>query len=299
MNVQTWDGEPITEPGLYRMSYDAYRSQGATDDGFNVAASLLTVADQKSMQHAYRRLKRTDTPASSTAMIVGTQLHTAVFEPEKLMEGCVISPYPDFRPKIARAWRDEQLAAGRKIVKEDEFAEIKEMANAVFSHPVAGPLIESALKEVSAFSKKDGVWTKQRMDFIPAAERVVGDLKTTKDANPKSFSKSIGSYGYAQQAAWYIDGARRLGMDVSRFLYVVVETVPPYLVQIYSLHEGDIELGRKQNEAAFRAILACRESNNWPAYQSGKTPLVVGMPEWARYDAIDNLEASDADPFVS
>jgi hypothetical protein len=48
------------------------------------------------------------------------------------------------------------------------------------------------------------------------------DYKTADHANPAAFAKSALDYGYHQQAAWYLDGLRELGIsDDAAFLFIV------------------------------------------------------------------------------
>ncbi|HUC63306.1 MAG TPA: recE, partial [Alphaproteobacteria bacterium] len=67
----------------------------------------------------------------------------------------------------------------------------------------------------------------------------------------------------------YRDGlAACLGCDPDDidFVFVVVETEPPYLVATYRINTADAELGREQNRIAREIYADCTASGIWPGY---------------------------------
>ncbi len=55
-----------------------------------------------------------------------------------------------------------------------------------------------------------GLHCKARIDMVRSDGQIIADLKTTTDASLIGFSKSIGTYAYHRQAAFYLRGRVRL-----------------------------------------------------------------------------------------
>ena len=77
---------------------------------------------------------------------------------------------------------------------------------------------------------------------------IVVDLKTTRDASPAGFKKSVRMFRYDVQAAWYLDGVNKgfaKGEEMfTTFIFIAVEKEPPYGVAVYQLDEDDVQKGR-------------------------------------------------------
>ena len=111
---------------------------------------------------------------------------------------------------------------------------------------------------------------------------IIIDWKTTQDATPAGFARSVARYGYAQQAAWYIDMVHAVyGVRVP-FLFVAVESSAPYSVGLYTLPADQIEAARQLNERTIKAYYewvkdSCGPSSNHHAIE----PQEITVPEWA------------------
>lgn len=237
----------------------------------------------------------------SKAMRIGTALHSLV------LEGAAPLVMPEFpKPKFSgkgstalrRAWEEEHgskkedwLAAHADalIVSEDEAADVHGMAASIAMHPIAG----------AAFARRDGrsevsaLWTcpdtgiecKSRFDWLlPSA---IVDLKTTADASQDAFARSVASYRYHVQDAFYSQAAALCGLPVEHFLFVTIETAPPYAVAIYQLDDEARDIGRRLYLRDLRRLKECRERGEWPAYPTDIQTL--SLPKWATY-GIDGNE---------
>jgi exodeoxyribonuclease VIII len=109
------------------------------------------------------------------------------------------------------------------------------------------------------------------------------DFKSTDNASKDAFSKSIANYGYARQAAYYLDLAKDSGLPHTEFVFVAVEKEPPYAVGIYQLDQESIQWGRKKYTDLLSLYIKCRDENHWPGYS--QEPQIISLPQWAMRNA--------------
>ena len=227
---------------------------------------------------------RRENPSEPTpAMRLGTLTHTAVLEPDLFPSTTIVMPEGIGRRTSAgkAAWAAFQIqSAGREIVTAEESAKLAAIRDAVYSHPAAAKaLAGSPVIEQSIFWNVGDVACRCRPDAV--TERgVIVDIKTTRDASPEGFAKSIAQYRYHVQAAFYSDGyAAAFREDPKGFAFIAVETEPPYLVAVYVASWQMILRGRADYEADLAKFRECRDTDTWPGYSSA--PLTIDLPKWA------------------
>lgn len=194
----------------------------------------------------------------------------------------------DWRTKAAKAERDEIRADGDIPVLPHEHAQVQAMADALTGHPVAAQLFEDGEAEVSLFWRdgRSGVDCRARLDWLTTnvmGEPVIVDYKTCASADPRSLARSVSSFGYHQQQAWYDEGAKACGLaDDPGFLFVCQEKTPPYPVTILALDADAVRVGHARNRHARSIFAECLATDRWP----GHTDRIVdvSLPEWARED---------------
>lgn len=211
-----------------------------------------------------------------------------------LVLGCggevVICEFDDWRTKDARAARDEARADGKTPMLTKDYSTVQAMAEALKAHPIAMRLFKTGLPEQSMFwQDRDpftdrSVWLRGRLDWLPpvptSGRLIVPDYKTAASAESHAFARSAASYGYHQQAAWYLDGLRTLlGVDDPAFVFVVQEKEPPYVVNVIELDTYALDIGRARNCEAIARWIACTDAGTWPGY-SDEVELVA-LPRWA------------------
>lgn len=219
----------------------------------------------------------------SAAMLLGSMTHEMLLEPSA--STYVVEPaFGDCRKtenKARRdAWREEN--ADRVAVDGGSMATAAGMVEAVRRHPLAGPLVNGpGESELSIFwtDADSGLDCKARLDRIDTKRGVVVDLKTTGDARPKAFAKSIADFRYHVQAAHYMAGCKAAGIDVKLWLFVVVEHEPPYAVSVYSLEPESERIGEDVRRRNMTTLVECMRSGEWPAYATKIEP--IGLPPWA------------------
>lgn len=177
----------------------------------------------------------------------------------------------------------------RKVLSPEAFEQIFAMRDAVMNHPAAFAILHHV---------KD----------------IIGDLKTTEDASPEGFAKSIANWRYDVQHAYYMDGTRlaleqgkcnppqegkaelsvywtdpvtgvlcRCRPDFWRgypkhFAFIAVEKKPPYAVGVYVLDSEGVEIGRAQYQHDLRIYAECVRTGEWPGY--GDKIQTISLPAW-------------------
>lgn len=228
---------------------------------------------------------RRETPQEPTqAMRMGTLVHTTILEPDRMDDQIIIAPAVDRRTTAGKAeWAEFQIAArGREIVTQDELDKLDGIRDAVWAHPAARDALAMLSEvETSIFwtDELSGVDCRCRPDGI-MENGVIVDVKTTKDARPDEFAKSIANYRYHVQAAFYSDGYQQaFGTPPKGFVFVAVETEPPHLVGVYVASQAMILRGRVDYRTDLETYRRCTESDTWPGLSPD--PLVIDLPKWA------------------
>lgn len=280
---------PEIKPGLYRdLSNDDYhRGPGISKSGLDHVA--------RSPKH-YRHYRDNPTPQTDP-MRVGEAIHTIILEPDKFDAQFVKSEYQEFRTKAAKEWRDNQILAGRHILrvndrsdpfKVSEWDYVHAVRDAVRSDPFASILLnlDDGIPEESAFwiDQETRKLCKCRPDFRNLAHGVAVDLKSTEDASFTGFGKSIANYRYHVQSAFYSDGLAACGAPVSAFVFVAVEKAPPYAVACYVVDDEALRVARAMYRENLRVYAECKARGEWPGYPGNTIfePAIrtIEIPPW-------------------
>jgi exodeoxyribonuclease VIII len=104
----------------------------------------------------------------------------------------------------------------------------------------------------------------------------VVDIKTTTDASPQAFARSVATFAYHVQAAHYLEG---LSDRCQRFVFVAVEKTHPHAVAVYELDADALALGRTTRDNALDVIAGCQAAGVWPGYSD--TVQTLSLPKWA------------------
>jgi exodeoxyribonuclease VIII len=217
-----------------------------------------------------------DLGSAAHAKILGVGANVVLYPEEHL------TPSGNVSTKAATVeWEQEQRAVGLIPICASDARKVDAMAEAVLADRDARGVLETITgREVSIVTQVDGVPVRARFDIYGGTR--AGDLKTTRDASPRGFNRSVGTYGYHVQKAWYDDAHKaETGQALSSFTFIVVESAPPHLVGVYELDFMWTDLAAGLAQKARRLWLECTQSGEWPGY--GAATLTA--PTWAVYDA--------------
>lgn len=258
-------------------------------------------------------------PTQTTpAMMFGTLVHALTlnnyteaedpyaFTPAAVDPSVVLSPFESFRGAEARAWRDEQRAAGfepvnqsdyQKLVdkaeatnaalqakKDDAHQRAQVLADAVHAHDVAGRILSApGSAEVVVSGDYDGAALKGRIDWLPVGGPIV-DLKTARNVNLRAMSSALDSFGYATQLAHYGLLADRL----DRPYIIAVRNEQRPAVAVYRLGQATWDAALRATERAWDIYAECVKTGVWPDPHANRV-LDVDAPYWT----IERLNGQD------
>lgn len=222
------------------------------------------------------------------ALGFGRALHTYVLEGEEVFnKQFAVLPKLNLRTNKDKAIKAEfqEANAGKELVKLEDMEAIKLMKVAIMQHPVAKGILEQSYKRevtMTSIDPETGLKLKGRLDILPPLEkRALADLKSTADASLKGFRNSVFKYGYHRQGALYLDIANacvpvekedkdsyteEIDVAFDAFLFIAVEKNAPYRVEVYSLGENIIELGRAEYKDFLKLHLDCVKTGKYPNY---------------------------------
>lgn len=226
-------------------------------------------------------------PKKATAeMDLGTACHAALLEPHRFADLVVKYP-PGILAKNgavstteAKAFRDEQQAAGKIVLKDAEHFIARRMVDSVLAR--CGDWLRTTENREQGCYWTDadsGLRCKCRPDVwldVEGEEIYIPDLKTTGDASPFAFRKRIEDGDY-----WLQDAHYRAGMTAAKgmpchFIFVVVETEFPYSCVMYRLDDESQAQAQAVRRQLLVDVAACIESGDWSEpWEQAITPLPV------------------------
>lgn len=247
---------------------------------------------------AYRYAKDQKEPEDED-MCLGGLLHLAVLEPDKLEEEVAILP-ADAKPKPLPAhykMREEGRdltdsaaerfefwdawaikSAGKKNVTAKDLEKVQGMHKSLMATPtVRNAVTVAGLREAVGLFEYEGVACRMRPD-IWADDEII-DLKSTGDCERRAFSREIWSKRYHSQASFYERGSAALGRPIKRFVWVAIETKPPYLCTFHVAAVSLLEFGRIENVRDLAIFKDCQTKKFWPGAR--QYPEEIELPAYA------------------
>lgn len=229
----------------------------------------------------------------TAAMVMGSATHSAILEPDSFAKQYVTLPAGKDRRSAEYKALCASHGTDNVLVSADSF-QIGAMQSAVRANPVANKWLyqESGRNELSVYAKDPETGVLVRCRFDRLLDRGFSpDLKTTTDASPRGFSNIISKYGYAFQAAMYLDTYFwATGDRLSGFGFICVEKAAPHNVMCYRLDDESIEVGRHQYRQALIKYASCLESGVWSGYDGADEETLIGLPNWQISQYEEDLE---------
>jgi exodeoxyribonuclease VIII len=254
-------GGHIFEPGEHDIDNGVYHASAG------ISRSGITEFKKSPLHYwqaylAPNRIKKSPTPS----MILGDAVHTKLLEPDLFDERFIVSQRYDGRTKIGKASKElfEMSAAGKSILDSDQYITLEAICNEVDKHPLIPRLLKDAKIERSLYwiDSETELLCKARPDVL--TPKYIIDVKTTADSSYEAFMWSIKNYNYHIQAAMIIDAIRELtGVLMHNFIFITIQTTPPYKPFLYNLSDMYIEWGREEYKRLLRVLRNCFDTNQW------------------------------------
>jgi len=203
----------------------------------------------------------------------GKAVHTIVLEPENFNQDFAVKPDAFRRNSINyKEWKKDNL--DKVEIEEKDLSKFQAIANMVMESSTARKAL-SGHYEMSFFwtDSETGVLCKCRPDITHSYAGMLVDLKKTADISPDAFAKSIFNFKYHIQGPWYLDGVaqalQQSKIDIDfvkpdKFLFLVVEDKPPFLVATYELEPEFMDEGRKRYRKNLNYYAECLKEDKWP-----------------------------------
>jgi len=226
-------------------------------------------------------------PEPTPAMLMGTAVHTHVLELDAWDSRYIAAPEAiDRRTKAGKeAWAAfEAEAARRTVISRADADLVMAIGRAVHGHPAAAALLswDGAAETTHMWTDAaTGLECKCRPDWLLSDGSIVVDLKTTEDASPAGFRKSISAWRYHVQAAWYLHGLEQAtGKRPEQFIFICVEKKPPHAVAVYAADPEMVEAGMSQAMRDLQVLADCKAAGSWPGYS--EQIELISLPPWMR-----------------
>jgi hypothetical protein len=300
MSEHIWHtGDVIAEPGAWKgVPLDIYHSAVATA-GPSISSSGLRTIWSDSPAHYWCRSPYNPNRVEdkrSDALDLGAAAHHWLLGEPKFAERFLLSPYPDFRTKEAREWRDAQSAAGKVILSIEQWQSVQGMREGLLRNSLvreAGILDGHVERSIYWRGPDDlsWIWLRSRPDVIPTGSGQYTDLKTTTSVQRHDLSRTIANFGYRMQAALLRMGCRALGLPFEMFSLVFVEKEAPYCSRVVTLKDAEIDRGERQCKAALTMFADGLKTGEWPGPDGDQQDSEwIETPAWDQAQTDDRIE---------
>lgn len=207
------------------------------------------------------------------------------------------APFDAFRAKEAKAFLEENTAAGKTVILEKHMpialAMAKSAREQIELHE-AKDFMTAGKGEVMLLWEEEGVWFRSLIDWLHDGLLIVDDLKTTAaSAAPHAISHLMADSGWCIQAAMQERGLGILdpqNVGRRRFRFGVLEQYPPHAMTIAELSESCMTMGRKQLQVGIDIWKRCVKENRYPGY-----PLKTIVPEYPGWKESQWLEREETE----
>ena len=228
-------------------------------------------------------------PEPTKQMILGSAFHTLVLEPELFEKEYIVesanapkrpteiqrnAKKPSNQTLSAIAFWDsfDDKAKGKTFISLDDLERLAIMKQRIAAHPAASTILNMSGVVEQSYQWKDsetGIICKSRPDFHTDDGSLIVDLKTTSDASELGFQKSVHNFRYHVQAGWYLRSLK----EAKQFVFIAVESKPPYLVAVYNASPDMINAGNRVANKDLETLAQCRKTDKWIGYSEEITNL--------------------------
>jgi len=254
--------------GISNEAYHAY-------DG--ISKSGLDLVARSPAHYMYGEKKEKTRP-----MVIGSAIHCAVFEPELFIKEYMLMR--DVKVRTASEYKQAIKTINEDLVLVQPEADyVSGMQNGINNNKHAKALLDQPRwSELAVFATDPitGVLVKCKFDTLLHCLDAV-DLKKTQDASTPQFEKSIASYRYHVQHAFYSDVFEwATGQQLRSFQLLAVEERLPHFSKLHQCDSEATAYGRKLYREALNTYADCLRKNEWPM-PNGSLEY-VGLPYWAQ-----------------
>lgn len=265
------------QPGVY---YDVPMSQYREVKALN--HSLLRHIKRSPSHVAWAAANPTQ---PTEAQALGTALHVWALQRHLWEQEIAVALRIDRRTNDGKqAWSKFQRdSVGKTIITDEQNSLIRPMSLAIGHHHQAARLrsAKGRAEVVIVWKDQDDILCKGRIDKVIETPNgwVRVDIKTTRDADLREFSRDCEKFGYHTQDAFYRRGLGVLGIQDAGEFIIAVETNPPHPVEVVHFGPRSTQTADAIVSGWMSHYAKCLKENNWPANDHGIQEIEI--PEWA------------------
>jgi hypothetical protein len=195
----------------------------------------------------------------------------------------------------------EEHCNGRTLLKKKEYQACIRIRQRVADNNGLSYFVNDGTPEMLgwALHERTGLIVSFKMDYfktlakpVQGCEIAVMDLKKVRSVKKRKFEQLIWERNMYIQAALYVDLIEALTNKKALFLWLAVESAPPYVVMGYPVDLGLLEAGRNEYNKTLNTLVDCFATNKWPVYSNELQTVTLPNYAWnaleVRDDEYDN-----------
>jgi len=204
----------------------------------------------------------------SPAYLVGRAAHVRILEGRDAY-GAAFALGGPINPKTGKpygsatkAFAEWARGQGKPVLSHEQVELIEQMASGVAMNSEAVDLLLYGRSEGVVRTEYCGATCQARIDWLHPHRGIV-DFKTCDDLT--WFEADARRYGYRHQVAFYraVLAQPLDGLLVPVYL-IAVEKKEPFRCGVWRVSDDTLTIAQRENEAAIRRLLACRDQDHWP-----------------------------------
>lgn len=272
-----YEGELPATCAVINMPNEAYHNHPS------ISKSGLDLINRSIAHYEYR------TPFEPTRhMEIGTAIHAALFEHERYKKDYTF--LPNVKARTASEYKQAVKATGTSetVLIGHETDKVDGMYQSVsLNSETVELLAHGGYPELSVFAvcATTGLPVRCRLDYLSKG-MVSLDLKKTQDVRYEKFQRSIGSYRYHVQDAFYTYVCALAGINLQGFKFLAVEEQPPHANKIYTLDDEAKAVGEREFKRDLEAYATFKKTGGIPSGLAQQSEL-MSLPVWALDEEAD------------
>lgn len=294
--------------GVNSDSYHAQEAARGTTTHFMSPSSLKLFAECPSRWRAGYK------PPESDAKSWGSLLDTILLTPNQFEGRYAVKPstYPDAKTGESKpfnmnstwckAWVEEQ--GEKEVISTKDLIEAQSAVKRLKSDETINSFLETCETQVHVtgeyHDKATGLIIPVQclIDCVPDKnsefQKSLGDLKSTRNAGQRPFSRWCFTAGYHIQAAFDLAlYCAATGEDRVDWIFIVQENYAPYETGRRLLSQDFLDIGRAAYQNALLRYARCLKSGIWSGYDPEEEFSLVSPEPFMQFEAMS--EAMEAD----
>jgi len=228
------------------------------------------------------------------AMDLGSVVDCLVLEPEQFNSRFIVLEKPNLRKKENKeAWENKLIEASKKgltVIDTDTYITAQICQQSIYDNAEAMRYINAKTAVQNTIYWRDpktGLKNVSKIDLeaVMGNEHFIVDLKTTNNGEPEQFIKQAAQLDYELQAGGYTLAYRYKRFLFPYFLFLTVETQPPFNVTLMFCDDKYIERAQDEYKGTLLAFNNCIEQNSFKMgydFYFANEYKTMRIPTWKR-----------------